>query len=52
MISSLVGLTRAGLADTVPLTWLEERMAGGGRGQHGKGSHERSTGGGEEGDIP
>lgn len=34
-IAALLTATRAGLTDTVPLTSLEEQMAGGERGPHG-----------------
>ena len=34
-IAALLMQVRAGLPDTVPLTSLEEQMAGGGRGPHG-----------------
>ena len=34
-IGALLKATRAGLPDAVPLTSLEEQMAGGGRGPHG-----------------
>ena len=37
-IEALLTATRAGLPDTVPLTSLEEQMAGGGRGPHGTAS--------------
>lgn len=38
-IGALLAATRAGLPDTVPLTSLEEQMAGGGRGPHGQNQH-------------
>lgn len=38
-IAALLKATRAGLPDTVPLTSLEQQMAGGGRGPHGSASH-------------
>lgn len=34
-LGALLRATRAGLPDTVPLTSLEEQLAGGGRGAHG-----------------
>lgn len=34
-IRALLAATRAGLPDTVPLTSLEQQLAGGGRGPHG-----------------
>lgn len=34
-IGALLKATRAGLPDSMPLTTLEEQMAGGGRGLHG-----------------
>ena len=36
-IAALLATVRAGLPDTVPLTSLEEQLAGGGRGPHGRG---------------
>ena len=38
-IGALLKMTRAGLPDAVPLTSLEEQMAGGGRGPHGSATH-------------
>jgi hypothetical protein len=38
-IAALLTQTRAGLPNTVPLTSLEEQMAGGGRGPHGSAAH-------------
>lgn len=38
-IATLLQQTRAQLTDDVPLTSLEEQMAGGGRGPHGSSTH-------------
>ena len=38
-IAALLKAIRAGLPDSVPLTSLEEQMAGGGRGPHGTAAH-------------